>query len=207
MSDERDPEQKIRQAWDAKDFGAAATLALEAYADEIVDFLSSRLRSDSDAREAFSMFAEDLWTGLPRFGWRSSARTWLYALARNAANRYVSSPHNRARRHVALSEPEGLSQFIERARTATEAYRRTDVKDRIRALRERLTDDEQMLLVLRIDRDMAWRDIALAMHGEVDLSNDAVARESTRLRKVFERVKAELKRMAEAEGLLGPHSA
>ena len=53
---------------------------------------------------------------------------------------------------------------------------------------------------------MAWRDIAITMSGDADLDDDAVSRESARLRKTFERVKSELKRMAEEEGLLGPRS-
>jgi hypothetical protein len=60
-----------------------------------------------------------------------------------------------------------------------------------------------MLLILRVDRDMAWRDIALAMSGDSNLDDDAVARDSARLRKAFERVKSEIKRMAREEGLLG----
>jgi len=197
-------EQRIRSAWEAKDFDAAATLTIESYSDEIMTFLGTRLRSMSDGQEAFSMFAEDLWIGLPQFGWRCTMRTWAYTLARNAANRYATAPHKRAERNLTLSATGRLSALVEQVRTATHIHQRTDVKDRFRALRERLEPEDQLLLILRIDRDMAWRDIALAMSGDVNLDEDAISRESTRLRKTFERVKAELKQMAQAEGLLGP---
>ena len=207
MSDQRaDLEQAVRSAWDAKDYDSAATLAIETYADEILSFLSARLRSGTDAQEAFSMFAEDLWAGLPRFAWRCSMRTWAYTLARNAASRYATSPHQRAARNVALSKVERLSALVERVRTATHVHQRTEVKDRFRALRERLEPDDQMLLILRVDRDLPWRDIALTMAGDGDLDDDAVLRDSVRLRKAFERIKAELKRMAQEEGLLAPRS-
>jgi RNA polymerase sigma-70 factor, ECF subfamily len=204
MSDEQaDHEQAIRRAYEQQDFETAATLALEAYTGEILSFLGARLRSQSDAQEAFSMFAEDLWNGLPRFGWRCSMRTWAYTLARNAANRYAASPQNRVERNLTLSKPGRLSALVERVRSATQVYQRTEVKDRFRALRERLDADDQLLLILRIDRDMEWRDIAIASSGDADLDDDAIDRESARLRKSFERVKIELKRMAEEEGLIG----
>src|SRR5690349_10884071 len=97
-------ERRIRSAWDAKDFDTAATLTVEAYTDEILTFLGARLRSSSDAQEAFSMFAEDLWVGLPNFGWRCAMRTWVHALARNAGNRYATSPHNRRDRNLTLAK-------------------------------------------------------------------------------------------------------
>jgi RNA polymerase sigma-70 factor (ECF subfamily) len=199
-----DLESSIRSAWEAKDFERAATMTLRGYAGEILSFLSARLRSASDGQEAFSMFAEDLWQGLPQFGWRCSMRTWAYTLARNAASRYASSPHNRGERNLTLSKSGRLSALVENVRSATQVHQRTEVKDRFRALRERLDQEDQMLLILRIDRDMAWRDIAIAMSGDVELDDETVVRESARLRKSFERVKAELKRMAEEEGLLGP---
>jgi RNA polymerase sigma-70 factor, ECF subfamily len=207
MGDEPvDVEQRIRTAWEAKDFEGAATLAIEAHADDIQSFLAARLRSPSDGQEVFSMFAEDLWIGLPRFEWRCSMRTWVYTLARNAANRYAIAPHHRRERKLSPSDASQLSGLIDRARTATQIHQRTDIKDRFRALRERLGPDEQMLLILRIDRDMAWRDIAMAMAGDTNLDDETISRESARLRKLFERVKTELKRMAQDEGLLGPRS-
>jgi RNA polymerase sigma-70 factor (ECF subfamily) len=88
-------------------------------------------------------------------------------------------------------------------RSATHVYQQTAVKDRVRALREQLDPDDQMLLVLRVDRGMAWRDLAMAMAGEVELDDAALEREAARLRKAFERVKDDLRRMATETGLLG----
>jgi RNA polymerase sigma-70 factor, ECF subfamily len=196
-------EQAVRDACDAKDFDAAATRALEAYSSEIISFLCARLRSSSDGDEAFSMFAEDIWTGLPQFAWRCSLRTWAYTLARNAANRYKVSPQNRDERNLTLAKSDRLSALIDRERTRTQLHRRTEVKNQFRALREQFDPDDQTLLILRVDRDMAWRDIAIAMSGDADLDDDAITREAARLRKNFERLKSELRRAAEAAGLVG----
>jgi RNA polymerase sigma-70 factor (ECF subfamily) len=195
-------EKSIRQAFDAGDLDAAATAALDLYGDEIHSFLGMRLRNTNDAQEAFSMFAEDFWVGLAKFGWRSSVRTWAYMIARNAAARYASAPHRRAARNLTLSAPGRVSAWIERARSATQIHQQTAVKDRVRALREQLDPDDQMLLVLRIDRNLAWRDLAITMTGDADLDDAALDREAARLRKAFERVKAQLKDLAQADGLL-----
>jgi RNA polymerase sigma-70 factor (ECF subfamily) len=201
-SDQSTLERIVHDAWAAGDFDTAATLAIEGYAGEILSFLISRLRNQIDGQDAFSMFAEDLWRGLPEFRWRCSMRTWAYTLARNAANRYVSSPDRQLERNLARTRPERLSALVERVRSATQVYRRTDAKDRFRALRERLEADDQMLLILRIDRGMAWRDIAIAIAGDSELDDGAIARESARLRKSFERLKTALRQMAQEEGLL-----
>jgi RNA polymerase sigma-70 factor (ECF subfamily) len=201
-----DPEHDIRRAWESGDFDAAATIALEAYTSEIFGFLSTRLQSQSDAEEAVAMFAVDLWNGIAAFGWRSSVRTWAYAVARNAANRYLCGPHQRLDRNVALSSCGALPELIERARSSTHMHQRTDIKDRFRALREELDLDDQLLLILRIDRDMPWRDVALAMSESAHLDEEAIQREAARLRKNFERVKADLKRMATQAGLLSAGS-
>ncbi len=196
-------EGAIRVAWEAQDFQAAATLALEAYGQEILSFLTARMRSVSDAEEAFSMFAEDVWKGLPGFGFRCSMRGWLYALARNAANRYATSPQRRAGRNVPLSRDGAVSALIDRARSATQMHQRTDVKDKIRALRERLPQEDQTLLILFVDRNLPWREIAMVVHEQGEQLDDAALdREAARLRKRFERVKSELKALAIAEGLL-----
>jgi RNA polymerase sigma-70 factor (ECF subfamily) len=93
-------------------------------------------------------------------------------------------------------------------RTATEPYRQTAVKDRMRELRESLPPDDQMLLILRIDRSMEFRELVIAMSDETGEEasplHDAVAidREAARLRKRFERVKDRLRTLAELEGLI-----
>jgi RNA polymerase sigma-70 factor, ECF subfamily len=193
-----DSEQRIREAHSAGQLELAATLTLETYGSEVLSFLCSRLRGTSDAQETFSMFVEDLWTGLPAFAWRCSMRTWAYTLARNAATRYAIAPGQRVERSFGSE----ISQLAERLRSATDVYQKTELKDRFRALRERLEPDDQMLLVLRVDRNLAWRELALAMTGNVDLDEESIVREAARLRKAFERVKEQLRTLAEREGLL-----
>lgn len=195
-------EQTIRTACEAQQLELAARLAFQSYGDEILSFLMARLRNPSDAREVFSMFAEDLWTGLASFGWRCSVRTWLYTLARNATSRYLVSPHKKGERHLSLAQLESRSAIEDRLRSATDVYRQTAVKDRFRLLREQLDEEDQTLLILRVDRGLSFRDLAIAMSGDAELDEQALSREAARHRKAFERVKGELRQLAEREGLL-----
>jgi hypothetical protein len=62
-----------------------------------------------------------------------------------------------------------------------------------------------MLLILHVDRALPWREIAMIVHEQSEsLDGEALDRECARLRRRFERVKAELKALAEREGLLKP---
>jgi RNA polymerase sigma-70 factor, ECF subfamily len=194
-------EREIKVAFDAGRMQEAATAVLTVYGDEILSFIHSRLRDRVDSDEAFAMFAEDLWNGLPSFGWRSSVRTWAYTLARNATVRYASSSGRRAAHNLPLSCPGAVAALVQRVRDTTECYKRTAVKDQFRALREQLDLEDQTLLVLRVDRNMSWRELAQTLSGTVDLDEAVIERESARLRKAFERVKRELKRLSEGNGL------
>ena len=195
-------EQPIREAFEGKQPALAARRALELYGEEIMSFLASRLPTPSDAREVFSIFAEDMWTGLTNFEWRCSVRTWLYTLARNAAARYMVAPHNRGARHLAISKVEDVSVVVDRLRSTTHVYQQTSVKDQFRLLREQLDEADQTLLILRVDRGMSFRDLAITMSGDANLDDAAIDKEAARLRKAFERLKLELRELADRAGLL-----
>ncbi|HEY2734219.1 MAG TPA: hypothetical protein VGI70_09545, partial [Polyangiales bacterium] len=77
MPTEIEPERQMRCAFDARDYRSVARLMIEHYGVEIQGFLRSRLRSITAADDAFSMFMEDLWAGMPNFAWRCSAHGWV----------------------------------------------------------------------------------------------------------------------------------
>jgi len=194
-------EQQIRNLHDAGDTDAATTTAIEVYGAEIFGFLQALARDEDLAAEAFSVFAEDLWKGLPRFRWESSLRTWAYALARNALHRVRRDPARRPGRHIALSQAGAISGVAAVVRSVTSPHLRSEVKDAFATLRERLDPDDHALLILRIDRRMSWREIASAMTPDVD-DNRELDRRAATLRKRFERAKAELRDLATKSGLL-----
>jgi RNA polymerase sigma-70 factor (ECF subfamily) len=68
---------------------------------------------------------------------------------------------------------------------------RTDVKQGVAKLRERLDPDDQTLLILRVDRDLSWREVA-----------DVMGLGEPALRKRFERIKTRLREMAREEKIV-----
>lgn len=178
-------EAAIRAQLAAGELHAGATAALRLYGDELFGFLRGIERDADLAAEAFAQLGEDLWRGLPNFRWEASLRSWLYAIARNALHRLRSDP--RRRRNVGLSE---LPEIAEQLRTSTAVYQRTEVKDEVRALREQLSDDDRELLLLRLDRQMSWKDIARVLGGDDELTPRAAA-----LRKRYERIKDRLREL------------
>lgn len=192
-------ESRVKALSQAGEFGAAATLAIEGYGPELLRFLGAMLRNEHAATEVFSQACEDIWKGLPNMQWHSTFRTWVYAVARNACYRYLRSPElKRARPLSSLGE---ANEAIERVRTATLPHLRTDVKSRVALLRQKLSEEEQELLTLRIDRDLEWLEIAEVL-AEEPLDAAALKRASAAHRKRFERVTDKLRALAEADGLL-----
>jgi RNA polymerase sigma-70 factor, ECF subfamily len=196
-------DRRLRELWAASDLTATATLALRTYGPEIMGFLHATHRDEADAADVFSSFCHDMWVGLPKFAWHSSFRTWAYVLARHASLRARRKSGRRSRVERVASRPSELGKVEARVRTDTLAFLKTEVRDRFRALREGLLEDDQLLLVLRVDRQLDYKDIArvLAEPGAV-LSDDELTREAARLRKRFQLVKAMLRKAGREAGLV-----
>nr|HEX4315397.1 sigma-70 family RNA polymerase sigma factor [Kofleriaceae bacterium] len=189
MSDSASVELEIRASCEAARWSEAATTALETYGDELLGYLVAVTRNEADAADAFSQLAESLWTGLPAFRWDSSLRTWAYTLARSALHRQRRDP--RRRRAVPLDDA-AVDAIAASVRSRTATFLRTETRDKIARIRATLDPDDQTLLILRINRRMAWRDVARVL-GDSDDDPDKLA---SSLRKRFERLKAELKSRA-----------
>jgi len=184
-------ETELRALIEAGDIDGATTLALEAYGSELVGWLTSTL-GEADAHDAFSILGEELWKSLPRFDGRCSLRTWCYMLARAATSRVRGKP---ARKHEQLvSQIPSVAHAVTKvwSTTVRAAARERDVYARIR---DELDDEDRTLLVLRVDKDLAWREIAIVLLG-AEPDEDEVTRKAASLRKQFERVKERLKELA-----------
>jgi RNA polymerase sigma-70 factor (ECF subfamily) len=203
-------EAAIRRRCEEGDRDGAATAALRLYGPEIFGFLVSLHRRDSDgAGEAFSIFSEQLWHGVLGFGWHCSLRTWAYVVARNASHGYRRAEGRRARREAPGSVVSAVAEVV---RTATPSYLGSDNQREIARLREEMPEEDQALLILRVDRQLAWLDLArIFLTGSAGPgSPDAAAspkdldREAARLRKRFQIVKRRLLERGRQRGLLAP---
>ena len=168
----------------------ACEALVRGYGGEVYSFLCSILHAAHEADEAFSMFCEDVWRGLPEFRRASSYRTWTYQVARHAAFRMKRNDDRRGKR-THLDGNSSLEGVAAEVRTTTAAFMKTDVKDKFRALRDTLRPEDRELLLLRLDRALEWTEIASIMEQD-----------AATLRKRFERLKDKLKQLAEKAGLL-----
>ncbi|UQA62932.1 RNA polymerase sigma factor [Polyangium aurulentum] len=200
----RELEATIRSRTEAGDLAGAAEVALRGYGREIYEFLAAMHRIDADAAEVFSMFTERLWRGLGGFGWGSSFRTWAYAVARNASLDFRRAERRRALRIAPLPEGSFLSAIEAEVRTATRSYLQPERRDRFAELRARLPAEDQELLMLRVDRQLAWDELAVVLHGDEGppLEGEAKKRAAARLRKRFQHLKEKLYEMGRREGLV-----
>src|SRR5699024_4798077 len=145
---------------------------------------------EDDAGDVFSLFGEQLWKGLPGFAWECSLRTWAYTIARNASYRYRKTARRKGEGQVPLS---AAGEIAARVRTETFTYLRTAQQDRFASLREALTEEDQLLLILRVDRGLAWDELARIMASEGGAEDEeSLKKESARLRKRFQLVKEKL---------------
>ncbi len=169
------------------DLDAATTEAIRGYGPEILGYLTAVLRNEDLARDALAVFSERLWRGLSTFRRDSSLRTWAYRIAFHAA---VDCTRDAKRHRAEALGSTFASNLAAEVRTQTATHLRTDTKTAVQKLREELSLDEQTLLILRIDRQLEWDDVA-----------DAMGATAPTLRKRFERVKEKLRVLAKERGV------
>jgi RNA polymerase sigma-70 factor (ECF subfamily) len=184
-------EVEVQALLSAGDLRGAATAAIQGFGPKVLGYLRSILRDDSDAADAFSTFAEDLWRGIGTYRGEASFKTWAYKLAWCAAMHVRSDTYKRLGRRLESGEASGLAADIR-----TKSVVRDEVQRRgLDTLRATLTPEEQTLLFLRLDQQLGWSEVA-----EV-LSTEGAPVEAATVRKRFERLKADLARLARAQGL------
>ncbi|MBI5067017.1 MAG: sigma-70 family RNA polymerase sigma factor [Deltaproteobacteria bacterium] len=204
-------EERIAVALERGDVDQAITEVVKGYGPQILGYLRAVVRDPEDAEEVFSQFAEDLWKGLAGFRGECSVRVWAYKIAWHAASRFARDPYRRRRDRLATTMASRLAEEILSSSNRMLERRSADVE----RLRMHLSPEEQSLLVLRVDRQLSWREVAevLAAGGDEDGGASPAPTDGRRedgpvdeptLRKRFERLKQKLARLAREEGLLEP---
>lgn len=186
-------EAKVRELLERGDVPAARTEAIRCLAPEVLGYVRAMMRSEDDAGDVFSQFAEDLVRGLPAFRWESSLRTWAYRIAYHAAARLARDPYRRRGQRFETTMASKIAEEVRRSSVLRQDLR----QEQLAALRAGLDPDERTLLILRVDRKLAWREVAevLAEQGSPPVDEAA-------LRQRFERIKKKLARKAREAGLI-----
>lgn len=180
-------DEDVRQLADAGRYAEAATALVQRHGPGVLGYLHALSSSRAESEELFSDVCERLWRKLPAFEWSGSIRTWMYVTARNAL---IDARRRQGRRPmVPLSSAPELAAAV---RSTTEVYRRSETKGKLSEVRDELDADDRTLLILRVDREMSWNDIARVMaEGEPDEAE--LERAGARLRKRFERLKERIR--------------
>jgi RNA polymerase sigma-70 factor, ECF subfamily len=186
-----DLERRIQEHLARGELDEAATATIQGYGPSILGFLCTLLPED-DARDVFSTFAENVWRGLEGFRGECKVRTWGYRLAWHAAARYLRDPYRKRKERLATTAASRLAASVSR-----ESRLRSGTRyERLGRIRELLEPEERTLLVLRIDKELDWGEIATV------LSSEGLPVSAVTLRKRFARLKQKLEGMARREGLL-----
>lgn len=193
-------EQEIRAYCNDENWERAMTVATRGYGPEVLGYLIAVADRETDATEAFSLFCERVWRGLPTFRWEASFRTWAYVIARNELRRHLAGERRRGARERPLAEVPAVEQVVDHVRSQTAAFLRTAVKDKFSALRSELSQLDRDVLVLRVDRGLSWNEVVEILSEST--ASDGSALTSAGLRKRLERVKKQLRTRAIEQGLL-----
>lgn len=177
-------DRRVRDTLVEDGAAAASTLIIRSLGPEVLGYLWVAGKSWGDGDELFSEVCERIWRALPTFRFECSVRTWVYVIARNR----LRSGFDRKQREARVVALE-LADEIAAVKTTTVDCLRPDARQRLETLRRLLDEDDRTLLLLRVDREMAWRDIARVMAED----DEQLDRAATRLRKRFERVKRRLR--------------
>lgn len=191
-------DERVRIHLEAGDAGAAVTLVLRELGPELLGFLDGAV-GETDAEDVFSALSVRLWRSLGGFAGRCTVRTWSYVLARHELGRFRKEAKRHADRRVPIS---GLEDLLAAVRTRTRSTMASDRERKLAALRSALPVDDRTLLILRVDRELAWDEIALAFVDNPETVSEADRkREAARLRKRFQLVKQRLMVQARAVAL------
>jgi RNA polymerase sigma-70 factor (ECF subfamily) len=196
-------ELEIRAAWTRGDHDLATSLTLAQYGFEVLGFLRASHREDDDADEAFALLSERVWRKMPSFEWKCSMRTWVYLLARHASVDVRRMLTAGARSPLARSGEFNLPDVIAHARTETLSLFRTEKRNAFAELCLELPAEDRELILLRVTRELSWRDVALVFCPASGVTDEReLEREAARLRKRFQLVRARLRELGRERGIL-----
>lgn len=196
-------ESAIRGPWTVGNFSAAAGAAIAQYGPEIFRYLAADLGDVELANEAFSQFCESLFRALPRYEWRSSARTWAYTIARRCAVNVRRAVWRDKQRSTELTDSR-VASIAQQVRSATLPFLRTARRTALLQLRDELPEQDKLLLVLRLERRLEWLDVARVVLDDENVDDEELHRASARLRKRYQLMKERLRERSQAMGLVVP---
>jgi RNA polymerase sigma-70 factor (ECF subfamily) len=177
-------DEEVRSLLLAKREREAADLLLARLLPELRPFLHRLLGNIALADEAHSATCERLWHGIGMFRWECSLRTWSYIIARREASRCRVRHARDGAVQTTLSAADELP-----ASSPASATQQTVRREALERMRATLSDEDRDLLVLRVERGLAWKEIAAAFLEDSDPTEEVITREAARLRQRFRAIR------------------
>lgn len=182
-------EPRLHALLAAGEAGEAATVAIQSLGPSVHGYLCA-IHGDDDAADVYSAWCEDVWKGLPNFRFEAPLRAWAFRVAWNASARFRRDPWRMRRQRLVTSVASRL------AASTTRGGAPKPPDERLGRLRADLGSADHTLLILRLDRDMTWEEIAQV------LSRPSQPLSAATLRKRYERLKERLAQKARTQGIV-----
>jgi RNA polymerase sigma-70 factor, ECF subfamily len=186
-------EERIAALLRASDWAGASTVALREYGPQVLTYLRSILRDDDLAGDIFSRFCEKLWRSVRDFRGECAFVTWAYRLAWFAAKEHRRAERRRREERLAS---DAVSKIVQEVRDGTPGIG-SEAEGRWAQIKNSLDPFERSLLLLRVERGLAWKEVARVMSEDGGAPAEAV------LRKRFERLRLKLHKLAREQGIPG----
>ena len=184
---------RIIEHLEAQAYEEAAEIAITEYGPGIFGMYMGVFHDEAAAQDAFQQFSVQLWQSLPSFQNRSAFFTWAFTIARRTISRSLNRPELRVEQRLPTLQERNLQARW--ARTSTAEWRNTATRNRFEAMCAELDPEERTLVMLRIDQEMSWKEIAVVIADDDEpLDGAAVTRSASALRKRFERIKNKMRK-------------
>jgi len=187
-----DLDEEVARRLGEGDLGGAATRTIRALGPGVLGYLRPVLREPDDVEDAFSEWCERVWRGLGSFEFRSSLRSWSARVAVNVALNLRDGANRRRVRRFVTGELSALAASV-----LTSATGRLERRERVQALSEELTAEQQTLLFLRVNQGLSWDEIAAVLGSEGRRGSPAA------VERRYTRLVARLRSAARKKSLLG----
>jgi hypothetical protein len=177
-------EQGVRHLAASGRVPRAVEMVLSVHGAELFGFLVAVLHDQRQAANVYADASKAMERALGSATWTCSVRTFAYAIVRRELVRHRRlNPGPRRERRLDSVSPQ-----------STRPRRPVAVSTAVAELRRRLADEDRELLILRVDRQLDWEDIAISSLGW-DATREALAQEAAR---VATRVREIRRQLAEA---------
>lgn len=178
-----DPEQAALAALDRRDAEEALAILMRVYGTAVYRYCRQMVVDEDLAQEVHQMTFVQAHDGLPRFGRRSSLRTWLFGIARHRCLDLLKMDRRRRKRFGPIEEAPDLP---EPGRSMEE---RLAEESRARALESclsRLAPRARNAVLLRFQQGLSYPEIARLSNEKAPALQVRVARALPVLRRCLE---------------------